>query len=303
MDEEKPVITRANLYRILPEHIICDPTDNSRKFAPKHSLDDLIASILEHGQLEPVTVRRNRAGELRCVFGFRRVAAVLKINAEHLAPEPVLATYQVVAATDEQAFTRNLAENLERDDLSPIDKAHAIDKLQVVFGRTGEEIARTMHRSPGWVSQTRRLLDLPQDIQRKIHAGEISASAAYEMLSMRPDQQRRTFNGIIAANGAKGAEASAPSAEPRAQELADRSEREPGPVVTRERVRKVKRGEPASEDEPRTRKQILDFWIDLAASAVPEEREAAQLAEAVVKHHGGELTDRQLLNRIVKAVG
>ena len=311
-EEEKPTITRANLYRILPQYIICDPADNSRRSAARRPMDELVTSILERGQLEPITVRRDRDGSLRCVFGFRRVAAIAKINNERLMPadrpEPIPVTYQIVAATDEQAFVRNLAENLVREDLSPMEKADAIDRLQVAFGRTGEQVAKIMGKSPGWVSQTRRLLDLPKDVQAKVHSGEIPASVAYEMLGMGIDQQKRIANGL--ANGPRVIATQAAEPMPRinsgAARPVERSEAaaEPRPVVTRERVRQAKRDDSDIDTGPvpKTRKEIVQFWTELAESAVAEEREAAQLAEAVVKHHEGELTDRQLLNRVVKAV-
>lgn len=297
---------RANLYRCLPEQIICEPDDNSRHSVPKRPLQELIDSILLHGQLEPVTVRRERNGELRAVFGSRRIAAIARINEAKLAQDPLMVTYQVRNLSDEDAYTANLAENLDRDDLSPIDKAHAIDRLAVAFGRSVTEIAKLFHRSIGWVSQTRRLLDLPADVQRKVHAGEVPATTAYEMLTMSVDQQHRTTAQAVEINGRAATKQNGGSsmrAEPAIEGGPSRPQEEPDspkPVTTRESVRRAKAE--AEGPVPRTRKEILEFWVEVSQSAVSEERAAAELAEAVLKHHGGELTDRQLLNRIVRAV-
>lgn len=300
-------VTRRNLYAIDPALIEANPADNSRRFPSPQPLDDLVHSLLEEGQLEPCRIRRMPDGSLRLTIGFRRYDAIRQINAAGLAPVKLPVICDIVDATDERAFSMCLAENIQRDGLSVIDLAYSIDRLHREFQRSFGDIAKRMGKSAGWVSQTRRLLELPREIQLAVHRGEMSASAAYETLGLPVEQQKLAAQRVRAqAKAAKSAaETEAESAEPEPEQEQEVPAPRSKPTVTRQEVRRAKRGEEIAESAAtaKTRKEIVRFWTEISESAVEDEQELASLAKEVIRWTEGRITDRQLINRLLKALG
>jgi len=156
-------------------------------FQPRHSmdedaLDDLIESIRTHGVIQPVVVRRiGRGYEL--IMGARRLRAATVAG---LATVPAL----VRDVTDEEMLCLALVENVQREDLNPIDKAKAYKRLMEEFGLTQEKLAERVGQNRATIANMVRLLGLPQSVQVVVARGDISAGHAKALLSLENSRQQ-----------------------------------------------------------------------------------------------------------------
>lgn len=164
------------------------PGDNSRRYAGD-DVSSLADSIKTLGQMQPVGVSRTEDGKLKLEWGYRRYRAVQYIN-EHLADgeSPTLLACVIQndgqPVADVEAFLRNIAENAARKEPTPIDHAHAVARLCDEFGFSVREAGARLGKSGAWASSTRRLLELPSQIQKKVDAGTVPVAAAYDYLTM-----------------------------------------------------------------------------------------------------------------------
>jgi ParB family transcriptional regulator, chromosome partitioning protein len=138
------------------------------------TLDELAVSIKEHGILEPVLVTRGPKG-FRLVAGFRRVAAA---KAAGLKSVPA----RVVELTEVEVLESQLVENLQREDLGPIDEARALQQLMEAGSLTQAQAGKKIGRSQAYVANRIRLLGLPAPVQQLVGSGELSSSHAEVLL-------------------------------------------------------------------------------------------------------------------------
>lgn len=142
-------------------------------------LDELSASIQEHGVLQPILVRPipGSPGYYEIVAGERRWRA---------AKEAGLKTMPVVIRSmdDQTALEAALVENLQREDLNPIERAKAYRRLTIDFSITQDTLAKKLGRSQASVSNTIRLLALPPEVAASIEAGRITEGHARALLSL-----------------------------------------------------------------------------------------------------------------------
>lgn len=152
-----------------------------RKSFRKDELDELAHSIAEHGILQPLLVQKTPAGGYELVSGERRLRAA---ELAGLATVPVI----VVDPGDPlSAFTIALVENVQRADLNPIELADAFKRLQEEYGLSHEDIARIVGKSRPYVTNTMRLLELPEQIQKAVAEGKLSAGHARALLGAPPE--------------------------------------------------------------------------------------------------------------------
>ena len=140
------------------------------------TLEGLIESIQENGILQPITVRRS-AGGYELVAGERRYRAAQQIG---MAEIPAA----VRDVTDEKMLELALVENIQREDLNPIEKAKAFRQLIETFQLTQEEAARRLGQDRSTVANFMRLLELPDEIQEFVSRGTITMGHARALLSM-----------------------------------------------------------------------------------------------------------------------
>ncbi|HWH37270.1 MAG TPA: ParB/RepB/Spo0J family partition protein [Candidatus Limnocylindrales bacterium] len=145
--------------------IVRNPYQPRQEF-DENSLDELAASIAEHGVLQPILVNETPNGYV-LVAGERRLRASQRAGLERIP-----AVVRSVAEREQLALA--LVENLQRTDLSPLDEARAFRRMIVDFGLTQEEVAARVGRSRSGVANTVRLLDLPRPVQDALAAGTIS---------------------------------------------------------------------------------------------------------------------------------
>ena len=165
---------------------VCDiepnPGQPRRHFDPD-ALQALAASIRENGLLQPVVVRRGEGGVYQIIAGERRWRACRLAG---LTEIPAV----ILEADDLRAAQLALIENLQREDLNPIEEAGGYQTLIDTFGLTQEDVAHRVGRSRPAVANALRLLTLSDDLCAMVEAGTLSAGHARALLSI-PDEKRR----------------------------------------------------------------------------------------------------------------
>ncbi len=148
----------------------------------EEGLEGLAGSIRENGLLQPIVVRP--VGEtFQIVAGERRFRAVQRLGWESV---PVI----MRGLTDEQMLVVALVENLQREDLSPLEEAHGYRQLIDRFGLTQEDVGRHVGRDRSTVTNALRLLTLPDEVQRLLARGGIAAGHARAILGLEDDRDR-----------------------------------------------------------------------------------------------------------------
>jgi ParB family chromosome partitioning protein len=165
-----------------------------RKDFDEAALSELVHSVRENGVLQPVVVRPLASGEpakYELVMGERRLRAT-KLAGLRTIPAVIKDT------ADEQMLHDALLENLHRSQLNPLEEASAYQQLMADFGITHEELGSRLGRSRPMITNTVRLLKLPEHIQRKVAAGVLSAGHARAVLSVvDPELMDRLVDKIL----------------------------------------------------------------------------------------------------------
>ena len=154
-----------------------DPEQPRKKF-DEEALSGLAASIQENGLLQPIAVRPKRIGT-----GYLIIAGERRWRAARLAgltEVPVL----IKDVTDEQAAALALIENLQREDLDPIEVAEGCRQLIEKYGLTQETAAKRLGKSRSAVTNSLRLLGLPEDVRARVSDGTLSAGHAKALLGL-----------------------------------------------------------------------------------------------------------------------
>lgn len=157
------------------ERIEPNPFQPRRAFEPQ-ALEALAQSIARHGLLQPVVVRPVAEG-YQLIAGERRLRACQMAG---LTAVPVV----IRQATDEQALLLALLENLQREDLNPLEEAQAYARLVEGFGLSQEEVAQAVGKDRSTVANALRLLKLPDDIRDDLAAGRLSSGHARALLAL-----------------------------------------------------------------------------------------------------------------------
>lgn len=150
--------------------------DQPRSRFQDDALDELARSIGEHGVLEPILVRPRKAGGFEIIAGERRWRAAQRAGLKEV---PIF----VRDLSDEAAFEAALVENLQREDLNPIETARAFQRLVDQFGHTQEQIADRIGKDRSSVSNSLRLLKLPDAILDMLQDGELSEGHGRALLA------------------------------------------------------------------------------------------------------------------------
>jgi ParB family chromosome partitioning protein len=175
----------------LPIEAIERSAEQPRKRFDEARLEELAASIREHGVIEPILVRRE-AGKYRIVAGERRWRAAQRAG---LREVPAV----VREASDREAFEIALVENLQRADLNAIEEAEAYDVLATDHGLTQEQIAGRVGKDRSSVANALRLLRLPEDVRDAVREGRLDMGHARALLGLEDaDAIRRAAKRAIA---------------------------------------------------------------------------------------------------------
>ncbi len=145
-------------------------------------IDELISSIKENGLLEPIVVRRRENG-YEIVCGGRRLNAAKKLGMKYI---PAV----IRDASDREMLELALVENLQREDLNPLESAEAFCTLSKEFGLSHRDIAKKIAKDRVTVTNTIRLLSLEEEIKGLIWKGRLSEGHARAILSLPPGKRR-----------------------------------------------------------------------------------------------------------------
>ncbi|HET9386338.1 MAG TPA: ParB/RepB/Spo0J family partition protein [Gemmatimonadales bacterium] len=162
----------------LPIHAIKPNPFQPRKTVDPTALEELVSSIKQAGLLQPVVVRRaNGGGGYELIAGERRLRACQQLGWERI---PAVQR----DADDRTLLTLALIENLQRDDLSPVDEARGYERLIAEFKLAQQDVADAVGRDRSTVANALRLLKLPEVVLEMLHEGHLSVGHARALLAL-----------------------------------------------------------------------------------------------------------------------
>ena len=186
------ITAQASAPSDLPIAEIEPDKNQPRKHFEPESLAELAESIRQHGVLQPITVRPNPAGGYQIIAGERRWRAAREAG---LTEIPAI----VREVSDQDAMELALIENLQREDLNPVEEAFGYRQLIDRCGLTQEQAEARVSKSRPAVANALRLLALPEEVLTLLRRGEISAGHARAALTLEdPDAQREAVRLMIA---------------------------------------------------------------------------------------------------------
>ena len=169
--------TQAEGSVTLPINQVQPGLNQPRKRFEPEALEELTESIRTHGIIQPLTVRRLASGYYQIIAGERRWRAAREAG---LAEVPAL----IIEADDRTVMELGLIENLQREDLNPLEEAKGYETLQKEYGMTQEVIAQRMGKSRPAIANALRLLALPDDILALLEDGSLSAGHGRALLGL-----------------------------------------------------------------------------------------------------------------------
>ena len=169
---------RENRITILKLSLIDPNKDQPRKSFDKTALEELAASITENGLLQPILVREYGDGRYQIIAGERRFRAS-KLAGLNEIPAIIL------DKDDKKVAEISLIENIQREDLNPLEEALGYKTLQEEYGMTQEEISAKTGKSRSAVANMMRLLDLPKEVLELVAEGSLSAGHARTLLGLK----------------------------------------------------------------------------------------------------------------------
>ena len=170
-------------YKLLPIYKVEPNPDQPRRDFDEGELAALADSIAEHGIIQPLTVRELPSGYFQIIAGERRWRAARMAN---LSEVPAV----VVEADDRKVKELALIENLQRQDLNPVEEAMGYRSLMDEYGMTQEEAAARVGKSRPAVANALRLLNLSEEILLKVRDGSLSAGHARALLSLKSEKKQ-----------------------------------------------------------------------------------------------------------------
>ena len=179
-DQETPEKTP---YKLLPIYKVEPNPDQPRQDFDEEELAALSESIAEHGIIQPLTVRELVSGYYQIIAGERRWRAARMAGLNEV---PAI----VMEADDRKVKELALIENLQRQDLNPVEEALGYQSLMADYGLTQEEAAARVGKSRPSVANALRLLNLPDPLLEKLRAGELTAGHARAVLSLKTEKKQ-----------------------------------------------------------------------------------------------------------------
>ena len=174
----------ANIDNISPSRF------QARTDISEESLEELTASIKSQGVIQPLIVRKTSAGSFELVAGERRLRASKMAG---LSEVPIV----VKDLSDEEIIKMGLIENLQREDLNPLDEAKGIQRLQQEFNVTQEDLGLSLGKSRTAITNSLRLLQLAKPVQTMLEEGSLSMGHARPLLTLPEAIQEKFANKIV----------------------------------------------------------------------------------------------------------
>ncbi len=166
-----------NDIKYIPVGNIIPNENQPRKNFKEEQLEELALSIEKNGVLQPILVRRDKKNPamFEIIAGERRWRAA---NLARINEIPAI----IKDFSDKETFEIGLIENLQRENLSPIEEANGYKKLMISFDYTQEDVSKIVNKSRSYVANVLRLLSLPKEVQDMVNSGDISYSIARSLV-------------------------------------------------------------------------------------------------------------------------
>lgn len=174
-------------------HEIMPNVNQPRKTFPEEKIEELADSIREHGIIQPIVVRKKQKG-YEIVAGERRWRAAMKAG---LSEVPCL----LRELSDEQNMLIAIIENMQREDLNPIEEAEGLHQMISTFGLTQEQVSKSVGKSRPYITNSIRLLKLPEYIRVKVSEGELTAGHGRTLITVEDANLQRQLCDKIAEEG------------------------------------------------------------------------------------------------------
>ncbi|MEG0630426.1 MAG: ParB/RepB/Spo0J family partition protein [Christensenellaceae bacterium] len=171
-------------------YLLDNDTNQPRKTFDEQKLKELAQSIKIHGIMQPITVVK-KEGRYTIIAGERRFRAAKMAGIDKV---PIL----VKDLTDKEIVELSLIENIQREDLNPLEQASALNKLVQEYHLKQEEVAKRVGKSRSAIANLMRLLGLPQSVQKMVISNQISAGHARCLLPLEDEVRIKDAANIIA---------------------------------------------------------------------------------------------------------
>jgi ParB family chromosome partitioning protein len=182
--------SRGGVRHVDVERITPNP-EQPRLAMEQSSLDELAASIREHGVLQPILVRPLDNGEFQLIAGERRWRASM---AAGLTTIPAL----VEEIDDDTALEISIIENLQREDLSPLDEAAMYERMVRDHGYSVRRLAQKLGKDKGYLENRLRLADAPPEVRELVSLRKDTLSHAYELMKVEDPKKRKRLAAQVA---------------------------------------------------------------------------------------------------------
>ncbi len=173
----------TDVRRVPLDRIDSNP-DQPRQYFDEDALADLAASIREHGVLQPVLVRPRSEGRFQIIAGERRWRAA---KVAGLTRIPVI----VEQIDDEAALEIAIIENLQREDISPLEEAEMFERMTTQHGYSLRKLAQKLGKDKGYVENRLRLAHAPEEVRELVSVRNDTLSHAYELMKVEDPRKRR----------------------------------------------------------------------------------------------------------------
>lgn len=188
--ELKESVKESDAVKYIKIHDIMPNTNQPRKTFNEEKIEELAASIKEHGIIQPIVVRKHKKG-YEIVAGERRWRAAIKAE---LSVVPCL----IRELDDEQNMLIAIIENMQREDLNPIEEAEGLLQMTDTFGMTQEQVSKSVGKSRPYITNAMRLLKLPPYIRESISEGVLTAGHGRTLITVSDEEKReKLFKKIV----------------------------------------------------------------------------------------------------------
>jgi hypothetical protein len=181
-DEAAPVETQAGGVMYVDINDIKPNENQPRKVFDEAKIEELANSISSYGLIQPIILRKAEKG-FEIVAGERRWRAARKAN---LSKVPCI----MKELSDEENMVISIIENMQREDLNPIEEAEALSQMIQRFGFSQEEVAKSVGKSRSYVTNSLRLLKLPKKILDFVQSGQISSGHAKMLIGVEDEKKQ-----------------------------------------------------------------------------------------------------------------
>lgn len=191
LGDPQEVSAEKSPYQLLPIYKVEPNPNQPRQAFDEEELEALADSIREHGVVQPLTVRETAGGYYQIIAGERRWRAS---RIAGLTEIPAV----IIEADDRKTMELALIENLQRQDLNPVEEAQGYQVLMAEYGLTQEETAKRVGKSRPAVANALRLMNLCPEVLEQVRSGALSAGHARAVLSLEGQKQIQAAQKIVA---------------------------------------------------------------------------------------------------------